>query len=172
MLGSAPQTSVSGTLTTASGNIFAFNDAAVQVGVNIAAAVASSTFLKVRSFDVKILNNAEAQFVAGKIIPDSIIVKNFAVTGQMVLAFEDTVQKANFLALTKQAMVVTFTGFGIGNNMQEFVKLRFYKLRIDDFKIAAPVDGIITQEVDFTAEYSSLDGATMDIQLRNIISGY
>lgn len=172
LISNFPQTSVSGTLATASGNIFSFNDAQIQLGVNIAAAIASPVFIKARAFDVKIENNVDAQFVSGYRNPDSIIAKNFKVSGSLRLAFEDTTQKDAYNNLTKSAMVVTFNGNGIGNNMNEFVKLRFYKIRSDAFKIAAPIDDIITQEIDFVAEYSSIDSATLDIQLRNNKSSY
>lgn len=167
-----PQTSVSGTLATASGNIFSFNDATIQLGTNMVNAGNNPVPLKVRSFDFKIENNAEPQFVSGNNNPDSIIVKNFKVSGTFRLAFEDVTQKNNYNSLVKNALICTFNGNGIGNNMTEFVKFRFYKVRIDTLKIAAPIDDIITQEIGFTAEYSSIDGATMDIQLRNTKSSY
>lgn len=169
---SFPQTSVSGTIATQSGTLFSFRQATVQIGSNMSNAIQNGTQLKLRSFNLKVENNAEAQFVTGNRDVDSIIVKNFNVSGSMRLAFENTAQKDAFNALTKYAMVVTFTGNGIGNGMNEFLKFRLYKIRYDDYKVAVPPNDMISEEITFVAEYSSVDSATIDIQVRNRKSSY
>lgn len=167
-----PSTSVSGTLVTTSGFYYAFRHATIQVGSNITNAANSATPLKIRNFQVQINNNSEAQFVAGNREVDSYIHKSFEVKGSFVVAFEDTTQRDNFYNLTKQALIATFLGNGIGNNMSEFVKLRFYKIRIDDNKIALPLNDYTSQTISFTAEYSSGDSATMDWVIRNTKASY
>lgn len=168
----APVASVSGSLTTASGTLFAFRHAQIQFGADLPSAVASSTFLKIRSLTVTINNNTETQFVAGSRDADSIINKNFNASGTFRLAFENNTQRDAFLALTKQAMVVTFTGNGIGNAMYEFVKFRFYKVRFENYTVEVPPDDYISEEINFVAEYDSTNSATMDIQVRNRKSSY
>ena len=167
-----PSASVSGTLVTTSGFYYAFRHATIQVGSDITAAGNSASPLKIREFNVEVNNNAEAQFVAGNRNVDSFIMKNLEVKGSFRVAFEDTTQRDNFYNLTKQAMIVTFLGNGIGNNMSEFVKLRFYKIRIDDSNIDVPPNDYVSQEIAFTAEYSSADGYTMDWFIRNTKSSY
>ena len=167
-----PVTSTSGTLTTTSGFYYAFRHATVQISDTITNAANSATPLKVRSFSLSINNNTENQFVAGNREPDSIINKSFSVTGSMRLAFESSTEKDYFINLTKTAMVVTFNGNGIGNAMTEFVKLRIYKMRVDDFKVDVPNDDYVSEEITFTAEYSSTDTATCDLQARNRQSSY
>lgn len=166
-----PSTSVSGTLTTASGTIFSYRQAQVQLGANVTAA-ASAPLLKLRSFSISINNNAEVQFVAGQNNVDSIIAKNFTVTGSFRVAFENTTQRDNFFNLAKQAMIVTFLGRGIGNGMFEYIKLRIYKIHYKDYTINTPIDDIITEDIQFEAEYSSTDSATMDVQVRNRVSSF
>lgn len=167
-----PATSVSGTLVTTSGFYYAFRHATIQVGDSITAAANSATPLKIRSFNITINNNAEAQFVAGNRDADSIIAKNLEVKGTFRVAFEDTTQRDNFYNLVKQAMIVTFAGNGIGGGFSEFVKIRLYKIRIDESNIDLPADDYISQEIAFTAEYSSTDGKTLDMQARNTKSTY
>lgn len=172
ILSSFPQTSVSGTLTTASGTLFSFRQAQVQFGSNMVNAQASATFQKLRSFSLTINDNAEAQFVSGNRDVDSIIQKNFNASGSMRLAFESTTEKDNFNALVKQAMIVTFTGNGIGGGMSEYLKFRFFKLRWDDFKVEVPPNDFISQEITFVAEYDSSNSSTMDIIARNRKASY
>lgn len=172
MMSRFPSASVSGTLVTTSGFYYAFRHATIQVGDSITSAANSATPLKIREFSVDINNNAEAQFVAGNRNVDSFIMKNLEVKGSFRVAFEDTTQRDNFYNLTKQAMIVTFLGNGIGNNMSEYVKLRFYKIRIDESNIDVPPNDYVSQEIAFTAEYSSTDGYTMDWVLRNTKASY
>lgn len=172
LLSRFPQTSVSGTIATQSGTLFSFRQAQVQVGDTLANAIASASFLKLRTFNLNINDNAENQFVSGNRDVDSIIQKNFTASGSMRLAFEDTTQKDNFNSLVKQAMVVTFTGNGIGGGMSEFLKFRIYKMRYDDFKVEVPPNDMISQEINFTCEYSSSDSKILDIIARNRKASY
>lgn len=162
----------SGTLTTTSGFYYAFRHATVQVGSNITNAANSATPFKIRSFSFNLNNNSESQFVSGNRNPDSIINKNLEVKGTFRVAFEDTTERTNFYNLTKQALIVTFAGNGIGNSMSEFIKFRFFKIRYDENAVQMPPDDYVSQEISFTAEYSSTDSKTMDIQVRNRTSSY
>lgn len=167
-----PVASTSGNLVTTSGFYYAFRHATIQVGSDITEAANSATPLKIRQFNVSINNTTEGQFVAGNREVDSYINKNLEINGSFRVAFESTTQRDNFYNLTKQAMIVTFAGNGIGNGMTEFVKLRFYKIRIDESNIDMPIDDYVSQEISFTAEYSSTDGYTMDWLIRNTKSSY
>jgi hypothetical protein len=167
-----PSASNSGVLVTNSGFYYAFRHATIQVGSNITNAANSPTPLKIRNFKVTVNNNSEAQFVAGNRDVDSYIQKSFEVKGSFVVAFEDTTQRDAFYNLTKQAMIVNFLGNGIGNAMNEFVKLRFYKIRTDENKINLPPNDYVSQNISFTAEYSSGDSATMDWVIRNTKASY
>jgi hypothetical protein len=167
-----PATSTSGTLTTTSGFYYSFRHAAVQVGTDIIAAANSATPYKIRNFQMNISNNTESQFVIGSRDPDSIINKNFEAKGSFRIAFESTTDRDTFYNLTKQAMVVTLTGNGIGNGMSEFIKVRLYKIRFDNLTVPLQPNDYISQEVAFTAEYSSTNTATLDIQVRNRKASY
>ena len=167
-----PSASTSGTLVTTSGFYYAFRHATIQVGSDIIAAGNSASPLKIRNFNMTINNNAEAQFVAGNRNPDSFIMKNLDVKGKFVVAFEDTAQRDNFYNLTKQAMIVTFNGNGIGNGMSEFIKIRLYKIRIDTNNINYPPNDYVSQEISFTAEYASGNSATLDFVIRNTKASY
>jgi len=167
-----PVTSVSGTLVTTSGFYYAFRHAQIQVSDTMANALNSGSTLKIREFNMEVNNNSEAQFVAGNRDVDAYIQKQLEVKGSFKVAFEDTTQKTNFYNLVKQAIVVTFLGNGIGNGMSEFVRLKLYKVRIDELNIEMPNNDYVSQTINFVAEYSSVDGSTLDIQLRNTKASY
>lgn len=167
-----PVASTSGTLTTTSGVYYAFRHAVIQVGSNILNAANSADHLKVRSFNITINNNTEPQFVAGNRDADSIIQRNYNVSGSFRLAFEDNDQRDKFRNLTKQAMVVTFTGNGIGGGLSEYIKLKVYKLRVDEYNVDVPNDEFVSEEINFMAEYSSDDSATLDIEVQNRKASY
>lgn len=172
MMARFPSASVSGVLVTTSGFYYAFRHATVQVGTDIVAAANSATPLKLRSLQLTIDNKTEAQYVSGNRDVDSFISKGLEVKGTFRVAFEDTTQRNNFYNLTKQAMIITFAGNGIGNGMSEFIKVRLYKIRIDDSKITTPPNDYVSQDISFTAEYASANSATIDFQVRNTKAAY
>ena len=166
-----PVNSVSGTLTTTSGVLFTFRDANIKFGSDLTEAV-SGTELKIRDFSLKIENNSEQFFVVGNNDVDSIANKKFAVNGKFSLNFENTDQRDIFRNLTKKAMIVTFTGNGIGGGLNEFVKIRIAKMRFENYTPKFPLDDVETEEIDFVGEYSSIDAKTLDIQVQNRKSSY
>ena len=172
LLSRAPVASTSGTLVTASGTLFTFRHASVKLGATVTAAENSATTLKLREFNLTINNNAEPQFVSGNRDADSIIQKNFLVSGSFRLAFENTTQRDAFNNLTKQAMVVTFTGNGIGNGMSEYIKVRVYKMRFENYEVDVPIDDMVGEEISFIGEYDSTTSKTLDVVARNRKSSY
>jgi len=167
-----PVATTSGTLVTTSGTLFTFKDAEVKMGSSITDAENSPTTYKLKSFRLTIENNAEPVYVVGNNDVDSIVVKNFKVSGEFALNFEDTTHRDIFRNLTKRAMVVTFTGNGIGGGMNEFIKIRIAKLRYEDYAPDLPIDDLATEGITFVGEYDSGESKTIDIVVRNRKSSY
>jgi hypothetical protein len=172
LLSRMPVASTSGTLVTASGTLFTFRHATVKLGATVTAAENSATPLKLREFNLTINNDAELQFVSGNRDADSIIQKNFIVSGSFRLAFESTTHRDTFRNLSKQAMVVTFTGNGIGNAMSEYIKVRIYKMRFENYEVDVPIDDMVGEEISFIGEYDSTTSKTLDVVARNRKSSY
>ena len=160
-----PVTTTSGTLTTTSGNLFAFRNATIQVGASVALA-SVATPLQIKDFKLKIENDAECIWTAGSATPTSIISKSFKVSGSYSLLFENTTQRDAIANLTKQAMIITLTGNGIGGGYTEFIKFNLYKIRYDKRKTTTPLDDLSKEDIEFVAEYSSADTKTIDINVR------
>jgi hypothetical protein len=172
ILSRSPVANTSGTLVTASGTLFTFRHATVKLGATVTAAENSATPLKLREFNLTINNDAELQFVSGNRDADSVIEKNFMVSGSFSLAFENTTQRDAFRNLIKQAIVVTFTGNGIGNAMSEYIKVRIYKMRFENYEVDVPIDDMVGEEISFIGEYDSTNAKTLDLVARNRKSSY
>jgi len=166
-----PVASTSGTLSTVSGTLFTFKDARVRMAADLATAV-SATSLKVKELSLVINNNAEMIHVVGNNDVNAIAVKNFGISGNISLNFEDTTERDIFRNLTKRAMIIEFEGNQIGGGLSQFVKFRIAKMRFDNYSPELPIDDIASQGIDFVGEYSSGDAKTIDIQVRNRKSSY
>lgn len=166
-----PVTTASGTLTTVSGTLFAFNDATVQLGANLTAA-AGAVATKVSSFDLKVERNAELVYQSGSADPAQIIWKEFKVSGSFSVLFENTTQRDAYLASSKQAVIVKFNGNGIGGGFSELIQIRVAKLRSEGYSIDSGLDNLILETVNFVGEYSSGDSETMDATVQNRLSDF
>jgi len=166
-----PVTSTSGTLSTVSGTLFTFKDARVRVAADLATAI-TATPLKIKELTLIVNNNAEAVHVVGNEDVDAIAVKNFDVSGNISLNFEDTTQRDLFRNLTKRAMLIEFNGNEIGGGLSEFIQIRVAKMRFENYSPELPIDDIATEGLDFIGEYSSEDAKTIDIVVRNRKSSY
>lgn len=171
ILSRLPITTASGTLTLASGTLYAFNDAVVQLGSTLTAA-GNAVQTRVSSFDVKIENDAELVYQSGSTDPAAIPVKAFKVSGSFSLLFESTTQRDAYRALSKQALIVSFNGNGIGGGFSELVRLRLAKLRTESYSIDSGLDNLVMETVSFIGEYSSGDTETVDAVIQNRLSDY
>lgn len=166
-----PVTTTSGTLSTTSGTLLSFKDAQLQFGTNLTDAEGNSQ-TKIRNFSMTINNNSEQYWRDGSNDVDLIAHKNFMIEGEIQLFFEDVTERNNFYNLTKQAAIITLTGAGIGSGLNEFVKIRIPKFRYSDADIEVGIDDLMGISLSFTAEYSSADSKTIDLQLRNTKASY
>lgn len=171
MMSRFPVTTVSGTHTTTSGTLMSFKDAQLQLGTDLSDAEGSSQ-TKIRNFSMTINNNSEQYWRDGNNDVDFIAHKNFMVEGEIQMFFEDTTERDNFYNLTKQAAIITLTGDGIGVGLNEFLKIRIPKMRYSNADIEMGIDDLIGITLSFTAEYSSVDSKTVDVQLRNRKASY
>jgi hypothetical protein len=116
---------------------------------------------------VSIKNNAEAVFAHGQATPRSVNFKDFEVTGEMVLYFENTTDRDSFYNQTKQAASLQLTGQGIGGGFSEFLKVNFYQLSMATFDLETGLSNFYAEKVQFTAEYDNVNAKTIDMVLQN-----
>lgn len=164
--GNYPQTTTSGTNTTASGNVFSFRNAQFAFGASVAAAQAA-TNLKPHDFNLAIKNNVETVFGHGAGTPRSINAKNFEVTADFQLYFENTTDRDAYYNQTKQAASLQLIGNGIGGGYNEFAKFNFYQVTLESFELETGLDNFYAEKVNLSAEYDNANSKTFDIQLQN-----
>jgi hypothetical protein len=165
--GQFPVTSVSGSNTTSSGTVFAFKDLQVQFGVNVASAQAAAP-TKVTSFNLKVNNNVEQIFKSGSPQPDTIAVRDLAVSGEYGMMLESKAEVNNYYNLNKQCAIFTFTGRGIGGGLSELIRITLYNYRLQDVPIETGISNLFAIKSSLMAEYSKADGKMLDILCRNL----
>lgn len=171
LVGNFPQTTTSGTKTTASGNIFNFANAQLAFGTTISGAQAA-TPLKPHDFNLNINNNAEAVFAHGQNTPRSINFKQFEVDADFQLYFENTTDRDAYYAQTKQSASFELYGNGIGGGYQESMVFNLYKTSIKTFSVETGLDNFFSEKVSLLAEYDTASQRTIDCVLTNTKSLY
>lgn len=171
VLSQFPATSVSGTLTVASGNLYGWKDAQVLFGTTLTTAdVATPT--KVSEFSLTIDNASVPTFRSGVQQPVSIDHTTFRVFGSFKLYFESTTQLDAYRALTKQAMILRLTGRGLAGGYKEALNINLASVRLTEATVETPVDDLIMLSCSFEAEYDSVTSKSADAVLRNITASY
>lgn len=171
LIGNFPQTTTSGTKTTASGNIFNFASAQFAFGTTISGAQ-SATPLKPHDFKLNIKNNAEAVFAHSYSTPRSINLKQFEASADFTLYFENTTDRDAYYAQTKQSASLELIGNGIGSGYNESVVFNMYKTSIQTFALETGLDNFYAEKVHLSCEFDPPTGRTIDAVITNTKSLY
>jgi hypothetical protein len=169
--GNFPQTTASGTKTTTSGNLFSFKGSQFAFSTTISGAQ-SATNLKPHDFKLSIKNNAEPVFAHGFSTPRSINYKQFEVTAEMTLYFENTTDRDAYHNQTKQSASFQMLGNGIGSGYQESITFNMYRTSIQSFELETGMDNYYAEKVKMTCEYDPSTGRTIDAVIVNTKSLY
>ncbi len=174
ILSAFPQTTTSGTLTTASGGVYGMKDAKFGFGGDVAAADAAAlgSNLKLSDFSLDLNNNSEAIHRHGNIDIDTINHGEFQAEGEFTVYFENTTDRDSYYNSSKQAGELYFAGAGLAGGYNEYVKLRFYQLRLDTFELETGLANFYAEKVKFVCEYDNANSASVDAVLQNAKSAY
>jgi len=164
--GAFPQTTTSGTNTTASGNVFSFRNAQFAFGSTVAVAQAA-TNLKTHDMKVTISNNAEVVHAHGSSNPRSVNNKGFSVGADFQLYFENTTDRDAYYNQSKQAASLQFIGNGIGGGFFKFVKCNFYQTSVETFELETGLDSFYAEKVKLSAEWDNVNSKTFDMEIQN-----
>jgi hypothetical protein len=164
--GNFPQTTVSGTKTTTSGNVMNFANAQFAFATTISGAQ-NATPLKPHDFKLNIKNNADVVFAHSYSSPRSINVKDFEASAEFTLYFENTTDRDAYYAQTKQSASLKLIGNGIGGGYQESVVFNMYKTSIQSFSIDTGIDNYYAEKVKLTCEFDASTGRTIDAVITN-----
>lgn len=162
--------------------ILAFKDYTIKLGSGatgtaaLAAANAASA-TKVRSFNLRINNNAEAIYQSGDASCQDIAVAQFEVEGDYTLFYEGTTERAFYETMlvgsdAVRAMVVTFTGDSIGTASSEKIKIEIPNFFIRERGVDTAIAGFITESPTFVATYDPNELYTIKVTVTNTTASY
>lgn len=171
LVGNFPMTTTSGTKTTASGTYFNFANAQFAFGTTISGAQSAAN-IKPYDFTLTIDNHSEAVFAHGQPTPKSINHKEFDVTADFNVYFENTTDRDNYYNQNKQAASFQMTGAGIGGGFTESVTFNFYKTSFKSLPIETGLANYFAEKASLVAEYDPSTLRTVDAVLVNAKSLY
>lgn len=166
-----PRTTASGVAVTASGNLATWANYNVYFGTTPSVALTNAP-TRMSDYSLVIENQADTTWRSGSNEPITIDVKEFLVSGNYTLFFENTTDRDAYYNLTKQAMAVQFLGNGIGNQQVETLTLNFYQIRLDTFVLETGLANFFAEKVKFIAEYNQSAAKTSDGTLINANANY
>lgn len=171
ILGKFQGTTASGTGVTASGNLFSFADYNLRLGTSVAAANASAG---INPSDIKITieNNSETTFRAGNSEAATVDHKNFEVSGEFTVFFENTTDRDQYYNNAKKAMEIKFAGDGIGGGLSEALTFNIYQMRLETFELETGLDSFYAEKAKWQGEYDNVNAKTLDVVMRNAISTF
>lgn len=162
MMGQFPTAAASQTVTTTSGSVVTFADAAVEFGSTLTTADAADA-TAVNGFNLTIANNTEMIHQTGSSDVVAIRTKGFKASGSYTLYFDSETDKNAHYALNKRSMIVTLTG-----NSNEELRIRVPQFRLQENDISTGLDDFFVQTGDFVAEDVVDSGArSIDVRVQN-----
>lgn len=169
-----PLTTTSGSGLTLSGTQFSFKDAVVKFGATVSGITGATPATKVNDFTITVKNNAMPTFRSGSNDPATIDFAEFECDGDYTLFFENTTDRDNYAALTKQAFQVVFTGNGIGSGLSESLTFSVYQFRYDQMTYETGLANFYAEKVKWIAESGSTGAGSgsVDATLVNTTNGY
>lgn len=175
-------TSGTGTQAITNERILAFKDYTIKIGSGATgtaalAAAASASATKVRSFSLRINNNAEVQYLSGDRSAAQISVGELEIEGEYVLFYESTTDRVHYETLQDgsnpvRAMIVTFTGDSIGSAETEEIQIKIPNFYIKERGIDTGISGFITENPSFAAVYDSSETKSIQIKITNMENSY
>jgi len=155
------------TVVVASGTTFSFRDAQIYFGATMAAAEGGSA-TPVTQFSCEVAQDVEMIYRSNEGDVLTLRTKGFKVTGKYTVFFDSVTERDKYRELTKKAIVAKFTGITIATGYQEFTKLRFAKVRLDEGEIDTGLDDFFVFAGSFTAEVDNAQVPNaFDVVVRN-----
>jgi len=162
--------------------VLAFKDYTIKFGsgANGTAALADAAgndATPVRSFSLRINNNAEAQYLSGDSNVAQISWGELEISGDYVLFYESTSDRSFYETLLDgsdavRAMIVTFTGASIGNAETEEIQIKIPSFHLTERGIDTAVSGFITENPTFMIDYDSSEAKSIEIVITNQTASY
>jgi len=161
-----PSTVTSPTLTTASGTLYTWKDMNVRFGTTVGGAQAASV-TKITELTMSIANSLALNYKSGSQEPDTITYGPLEVTGTYTLFFENATERDKYYNLTKNSMVITLDGAGLGAGFAERVEIVCKKLIIEDVDMETGLEDYFAITANFRAEIDQDQAGYVESTFRN-----
>lgn len=162
----APSTVSAPALTTTSGTLYTWKDMTAQFGSTVAVAKAASA-TKLTNVKLNITNNVSSNYKSGSEQPDTVTYGPLEVTGSYMLFFENATDRDNYYNLTKQTMIITMAGAGLGSGYSEHLEFVLKKLHLEDIDMETGIDDLFAITGNFRAEWDQDQAGYVEATLRN-----
>lgn len=151
---------------------FISRDVTVKVASSEAGLV-GATALKVKTFNIDINTNAEADFVFGNYSPDEIYNKQFVIEGEFETNYTNNDLKTLFESKASRYMSLDITGEAdLGGGNHPTVSFLFNKIQITSWERSSDADELSTQTVGFKAFYNVEDEQQSKVTIINVTETY
>lgn len=162
--------------------ILAFKDYSIKLGSGATGTAAladavGNAATPVRSFTLRINNNAEVQYLSGDNDAAQVSWGQLDIDGEFVLFYESTVERVHYETLLNgadlvTAMIVTFVGDSIGVAETEEIEIRIPNFHLRERGTDTSVAGFITENPTFEAEYDPDETKSIQIKITNTEANY
>lgn len=145
-----------------------FKVAATQAGLTAASAIA------LKSANIKITQNVEADEVLGSVAPADFLNKQFAIEGTIEAIFKDEADfKTAFLAGTVKALRFDLTNpVLIGTSSTPYVILDLHSVYFTELTKPYRLNDVVMQTLSFKAAYNLTDSKMVTLTARNAVATY
>ena len=137
------------------------------------AGLTSATALKLKTLNLNINGNIEADYIFGDLSPEDIYNKEFSIEGEFTRNFNDETFKDLYEGDDFKYMSITITGeadLGSGNHPTITVLLN--KIQVQDWNRESSAGDLSTETVSFKAFLNTTDTQQSEITLRNLTAEY
>jgi hypothetical protein len=157
--------------------ILAFKDYTIKFGSGATgtaalAAAAIATATPVRSFTLRINNNAEVQYLSGDNDAAQISIGQLEMDGEYTLFYESTTDRVYYETLLNgadpvKAMIVAFTGSSIGVAETEEIVIKIPNFYLKERTVDTAVAGFLTENPSFVVKYDPTEAKSIQIEITN-----
>jgi len=155
-------------------NKFLSQHATFKMAANLAGLDAASA-MKIKSFNLKISQKLEDDYVLGSATPDDFINGGPTIEGEIEAIWQnETDFKTAFLAGTQKALRIDLknTDVTIGTAANPEIKIDLAKVTFNALTKAVKIDDVVMQTLSFKASYSTADSKMIVVTVTNAQASY
>lgn len=139
------------------------------------AGLGAASAMPIHRMSLKVAHNIETEYILGSITPNDFLNKQFTITGEMELYFQNETEfKTKALAGTAIALEIklTNTDVTIGASTNPTLTITLYQTKVTELSRDLGKDGVVKQKVAFKAFYDTTATKMVDVVLLNLVADY